>query len=51
MTMPHDWLDTWGDAIEPDQLSGSFAIRFRDFLTSEAAGLASITGSRRHAEF
>ena len=48
--MPHDWLDTWGDAIEPDQLSGSFAIRFRDFLTSEAAGLASITGSRRHAE-
>ena len=47
MTMPHDWLQTWGDAIEPDQLSGSFAIRFRNFLINEAAGLASITGARR----
>ena len=45
--MPHDWLQTWGDAIEPDQLSGSFAIRFRNFLINEAAGLASITGARR----
>jgi len=48
MTMPHDWLRTWGDAIEPDQLSGSFAVRFRDFLTNDASGLASITGARRH---
>ena len=46
--MPHDWLKTWGEAIEPDQLSGSFAVRFRNFLTNEAAGLASIIGARRH---
>ena len=48
MTMPHEWLQTWGEAIEPDQLSGSFAVRFRNFLTNEAAGLASIIGARRH---
>lgn len=46
--MTHDWLQAWGDAIEPDQLSGSFAVRFRDFLTNEALGLASLTGVRRH---
>ena len=45
--MPSDWLETWGDAIEPDQLSGSFAVRFRNFLKNEASGLASITGARR----
>jgi hypothetical protein len=48
MTMPHDWLKTWGEAIEPDLLSGPFAVRFRNFLTNEAAGLASISGARRH---
>lgn len=47
--MMHNWLNSWGEAIEPDQLSGSIAIRFRDFLKNEAAGLASITGARRHA--
>jgi Prokaryotic E2 family A/ThiF family/Prokaryotic homologs of the JAB domain len=47
MTMPHDWLQTWGNAIEPDQLSGSFAVRFRDFLKNEASGLASIMSARR----
>lgn len=49
--MTHDWLETWGDAIEPGQLSGSFAVRFRDFLTNEATGLASIIGARRHEGF
>ena len=45
--MPREWLQTWGEAIEPDQLSGSFAVRFRNFLTKEASGLASIAGARR----
>ena len=49
--MPREWLETWGEAIEPDQLSGSFAIRFRNFLTNEAAGLASIVGARRNGQF
>ena len=48
--MPHDWLQTWGEAIEPDQLSGSLAVRFRNFLTDEATGLASIKGARRHEQ-
>jgi Prokaryotic E2 family A/ThiF family/Prokaryotic homologs of the JAB domain len=45
--MLHGWLHIWGEAIEPENLSGSFAVRFRDFLLSHAEGLASITGARR----
>jgi hypothetical protein len=48
MTMPGEWLQTWGDAIEPDQLSGSFSVRFRDFITREAAGLATVVAARRN---
>jgi hypothetical protein len=47
MTVPQDWLETWGEAIDPANLSGSMAVRFRDFLLSQAEGLAIITGARR----
>ncbi|MBR1175384.1 ThiF family adenylyltransferase [Bradyrhizobium sp. KB893862 SZCCT0404] len=45
--MLHDWLKIWGEAIEPEDLSGSMAIRFRDFPANEAEGFATITGARR----
>ncbi|MBR0716424.1 ThiF family adenylyltransferase [Bradyrhizobium liaoningense] len=45
--MLHDWLHIWGEAIEPEHLSGSMAVRFRDFLINQAEGLATITGARR----
>jgi hypothetical protein len=49
--MLHEWLATWGETIEPDQLSGSFAVRFHKFLTNDAIGLASIIGARRKGPF
>lgn len=45
--MAQGWLETWGDTIEPDALSGPFAVRFRDFLLSQAEGIAAISGARR----
>jgi hypothetical protein len=51
MTKLHQWLQTWGEAIEPDNISGSFARRFRDYLTKEAAGLASVIGARRKEQY
>jgi len=45
--MLHDWLQTWGEAIEPENLTGSMALRFRDYLIDQAEGLATITGARR----
>jgi len=43
----HEWSQTWGDAIEADNLSGSFAVRFRDYVRSQAEGLTTIIGARR----
>lgn len=51
MTKLHDWLQTWGEAIEPDNMSGSFARRFRDYLVKEAAGLATVVGARRKEQY
>lgn len=45
--MLHDWLQGWGEIIEPENLSGSMAIRFRDFLIDQAEGLGTIIGARR----
>ncbi|MBR0994522.1 ThiF family adenylyltransferase [Bradyrhizobium japonicum] len=45
--MLHDWLHIWGEPVEPEHLSGSMAVRFRDFLVNQAEGLATITGARR----
>jgi len=48
--MLHEWLRCWGETIEPGQLSGSFAVRFRNFLVNEAVGLAAIVGARRSGQ-
>lgn len=47
MIMLHDWSQTWGEAIGPDNLSGSLVVRFRDYILSQADGLATIIGARR----
>jgi Prokaryotic E2 family A/ThiF family/Prokaryotic homologs of the JAB domain len=47
MTKLHEWLQTWGEAIEPDNITGSFARRLRDYLKRETVGLVSVAGARR----